>query len=29
MANFSDFLITTDYDRTLTAPDSTIPQPLV
>ena len=26
MANFSDFLITTDYDRTLTAPDSTIPQ---
>ena len=26
MATFRDILITTDYDRTLTAPDSTIPQ---
>lgn len=26
MANFSDILITTDYDRTLTAPDATIPK---
>ncbi len=26
MANYCDVLITTDYDRTLTAPDSTIPQ---
>lgn len=26
MANFSDILLTTDYDRTLTAPDSTIPE---
>ena len=25
MANYSDVLITTDYDRTLTAPDATIP----
>lgn len=26
MGQFSDFLLTVDYDRTLTAPDSTIPQ---
>lgn len=26
MAKFSDILLTTDYDRTLTAPDSTIPE---
>lgn len=26
MANYSDILLTVDYDRTLTAPDSTIPQ---
>lgn len=26
MAKYSDVLITTDYDRTLTAPDATIPQ---
>ena len=26
MAKFSDYLITTDYDRTLTAPDSSVPQ---
>jgi len=26
MADFSDILLTVDYDRTLTAPDSTIPQ---
>lgn len=26
MADYSDILITTDYDRTLTAPDATIPQ---
>ena len=26
MALFSDILLTVDYDRTLTAPDSTIPQ---
>lgn len=26
MAKYSDVLITTDYDRTLTAPDTTIPQ---
>lgn len=26
MARFSDILLTVDYDRTLTAPDSTIPQ---
>lgn len=26
MANYRDVLITTDYDRTLTAPDATIPQ---
>lgn len=26
MSNFSDILLTVDYDRTLTAPDSTIPE---
>ena len=26
MAQFSDVLLTVDYDRTLTAPDSTIPE---
>ena len=26
MALFSDILLTVDYDRTLTAPDSTIPE---
>ena len=26
MPDFSDILLTVDYDRTLTAPDSTIPQ---
>ena len=26
MGIFSDVLLTVDYDRTLTAPDSTIPQ---
>ena len=26
MADFSDILLTVDYDRTLTAPDSTVPE---
>ena len=26
MPDFSDILLTVDYDRTLTAPDSTIPE---
>ena len=26
MANYSDVLLTSDHDRTLTAPDATIPK---
>ena len=26
MPDFSDILLTVDYDRTMTAPDSTVPQ---